>query len=189
MGKLKEFDINSDSVSEFSDTVKELHNVDVNLCYQCRKCTSGCPLTYIMDYSPAQIIHAVSLGLKDLALSSNTYWVCVACGTCTTRCPQEVDILKVMDSLANIALREEVKPKAPDVANFYKVGISNIHTFGKLYEVGLGGLLKLKNGHLFQDLVIYMKMLFKGKLELLPSFQNRAAMKRIFDRVRKQEKR
>lgn len=188
MGKLKEFDIPSDSVSEFSDLVKELHDVDVNLCYQCRKCTSGCPLTDFMDYTPTQIIHAVRLGLKDLVLNSNTFWYCIACGTCSTRCPLETSLLKVMDALSNIALKEGIKPKAPDIAKFYQIGLANISSFGRMYDLGVAGMLKLQTGNLTQDLATGLKMLRKGKLGLLPSFQNTATMKRIFKRVKEREK-
>ena len=71
---------------------------NVNLCFQCSKCGAGCPVEYAMDYSPVQIIHAIRLGLDDLALTSRTIWLCASCETCTTRCPQNVEVAKVMDA-------------------------------------------------------------------------------------------
>ncbi|MBI4946909.1 MAG: 4Fe-4S dicluster domain-containing protein [Bacteroidetes bacterium] len=56
-----------------------------------------------MDYSPSQIIHAVRLGMIELVLNSNTIWLCASCETCTARCPQDVDIAKVMDAARIIA--------------------------------------------------------------------------------------
>ena len=82
---------------DFAEQVQELTGDHVNLCYQCKKCTSGCPLVFQMDVSPSQIIYAGRLGMKELVLNSNTIWLCASCETCTTRCPQDVDIAKVMD--------------------------------------------------------------------------------------------
>ena len=61
---------------------------NVNLCYQCVKCTSGCPLADYFDWQPNQVMRAVQLGDTDIALGSETTWLCASCQTCTTRCPQ-----------------------------------------------------------------------------------------------------
>lgn len=73
---------------DFAEQVQKMTGDHVNLCYQCKKCTSGCPLVFQMDYSPSQIIYAARLGMKELVLNSNTIWLCASCETCTTRCPQ-----------------------------------------------------------------------------------------------------
>ncbi|MHA2065026.1 MAG: 4Fe-4S dicluster domain-containing protein [Candidatus Thorarchaeota archaeon] len=187
MAEIKEFDVPSDTVSEFADLIKELHNTDANQCYQCSRCTSGCPLTHHMDYTPAQIMHAIRLGLRDLVLSSNTYWLCLACGTCTARCPRETGLYSIMDALANIAVKEGVKPKDPEIAKFYNIAVKNIRTFGQMYEMGTMLALKLQTGQIIRDVGMGIKMMGKGKLELMPTFQNTAAMKRIFKRVEERE--
>ena len=56
-------------------------------------CSDGCPVAYVMDYYPNQIIHMVRLGLKDKILNSTTIWLCASCETCATRCPNEIDIV------------------------------------------------------------------------------------------------
>jgi heterodisulfide reductase subunit C len=186
--EIKEYDIPEENANAFTQLVEDLQDVDVNLCLQCRKCTSGCPMADIMDYTPAQLIHAIRLGLKDLVLDSNTYWLCVNCGACVTRCPHEINIFKVMDALASIAIKEGRKPKVPDVASFWNIGVSNITTFGQMYELGIMLPLKIKTGNLFGDLGLGIKMLSQGKLDILPRFQNRAAMKKIASNVKKREK-
>lgn len=184
---IREFDLIPGHISEFAAGIKALHGVDVNKCYQCRKCTSGCPLTEFMDMTPAQTIHAVRLGLKDTVLNSNTYWLCVACGTCTARCPQETGLLKVMDALANIAIKEGITPKEPAIAEFYKVGLSIIKNFGAMYETGVAGLLSLKTGNVGRDINVGLRMFKKGKLDVIPHFQNSREMKRLFKKVAKKE--
>jgi len=185
---VKEYDLPSDSVSEFADLIKEIHGVDINLCYQCHKCTSGCPLSYLMELTPAQVIHGIRLGLKDLVLNSNTFWLCVACSACTTRCPQETGLLRVMDALTAVAMSEGIRPKVPTIADFYNIGVAEIGLFGRMYDLGVAGLVKLRAGNLTQDLGMGLRMLTKGKMELLPRFQNSRAAHRIFKRVRDRER-
>jgi len=184
---LQEYQLTPGHISEFASGIKALHGVDVNMCYQCRKCTSGCPLTEYMDMTPTQVIHAVRLGLKDLVLNSNTYWLCVACGTCTSRCPQETGLLKVMDALAHIAIKDGITPKEPAIAEFYRTGLSIIKNFGMMYEAGAAGLLSLKTGNVGRDLGMGLRMMKKGKLDVLPHFQNSREMKKLFKRVAKKE--
>jgi len=183
-----EFNIPSDTVSEFAEIIKQTSGLDINVCYQCKKCTSGCPVSYAMDYTPAQLMHAIRLGLKEMVLNSATIWLCASCETCTTRCPQEVDIASVMDTLRIMAIRAGVKPKLPEVATFYRTGLSNIRFFGRMYELGLIGMLKLATGQFTKDIGLGIKMLKKGKLKLLPSFRGSSTTRRIFAKVKEREK-
>lgn len=177
------------TVSQFGDLLQEISGVDINVCYECRKCASGCPVAYAMDYTPVQLLHAARLGLKDLVLGSATIWLCVSCETCVTRCPQDVDIVKVMDSLRAMALQNGVKPKVPEVAHFYRSSLRNIRWFGRIYELGLVGQLKLATRQFSKDLGLGLKTLKRRKLKLLPDFGGFGGARRIFSRVRKAERR
>ncbi len=185
---LPEYELVPGHISEFAYGIKALHGVDANMCYQCRKCTSGCPLSEFMDMTPTQVIHAVRLGLKDLVLNTNTYWLCVACGACTARCPQETGLLKVMDALTHVAIKDGITPKDPAIAEFYKTGLSIIKNFGMMYEAGTAGLLSLKTGNVGRDMSMGIRMFKKGKLEVLPHFQNSRQMKKLFKKVAKKER-
>lgn len=143
--------------------------VNVNLCYQCGKCSAGCPMSYAMDYTPLQVIHAIRLGLKDPVLNSKTIWMCSACQTCTTRCPQEVDIARVMDAVRIIAVSEGVKPRISIVHAFNRAALRNIKWFGRMYEIGLIGDLKLRTLEFFKDMKLGLRMFLKGKLKIIPS--------------------
>ena len=161
---------------------------NVNLCYQCGKCAAGCPVAYAMDFTPTQIIHAIRLGMDNLVLKSKTVWLCASCETCTTRCPQEVDIAKVMDAVKIIALKRGAKSQVPQVPAFYKATLGNIKMFGRMYELGMIGVLKLMTGEFLKDMDLGMTMLKKGKLKLFPSFTGSSTTKRIFRRVKEAEK-
>jgi len=183
-----EYNIPSDTVSEFSEIIKKTSGLDINACYQCKRCTSGCPIAYAMDYTPTQLMHAIRLGLKDLVLNSATIWLCASCETCTTRCPQDVDLAKVMDALRIMAIRAGVKPKVPEVAASYRTGLTNIRFFGRMYELGLIGMLKLATRQYKKDMGLGIKMFKKGKLSLFPNFRGALTTKRIFARVKEREK-
>ena len=176
------------SHSPLAESVLRESGQNVNLCYQCRKCSAGCPISYAMDYKPAQLIHAIRLGLDDLVFNSKTMWLCASCETCTTRCPQEVDVAKVMDAVKITALRKGIKPTIPEVASFYHASLANIRKCGRMYEVGMIVGLKMRTFDLFKDMGMGMKMFQKGKLKILPSFTGALTTWKIFQRVRRIEK-
>ena len=94
-----EWEIHFESASRFADLISEGAGVDFNVCYQCRKCVAGCPVVEFMDYTPVQLLHAVRLGLREPVLGCSTIWLRASCETRLARCPQEVDLVHMMDSL------------------------------------------------------------------------------------------
>ncbi len=101
------------TVKSQSQSAKAVFNEsgqNVNLCYQCKKCAVCCPVSYAMDHTPAQLIHGMRLGMDDLVLNSKTMWLCASCETFTIRCPQDVDVAKVMDAVKITSLHQEIKP-------------------------------------------------------------------------------
>jgi len=162
-------------------------NKNVNLCYQCKKCTAGCPIIYEMDYTPTQIIQAVRLGVKDLVLGSKTIWLCASCETCSTRCPQDIDIAGVMDAARIMSKREGIKPAVNDIPSLHKSFLQIIKMFGRSYELGLIGLLKLRTKEFTKDLKLGLKMFRLGKLKIFPQISNTSKVRRIFSKVKKIE--
>ncbi|MGQ9584703.1 MAG: heterodisulfide reductase-related iron-sulfur binding cluster [Anaerolineae bacterium] len=164
--------------TDLAHQVMEECGENVYLCYQCKKCTAGCPVAPYFDLTPNQVMRAVQLGMRDLVLNSRTIWLCAACETCTTRCPQGIDIARVMDVLEIMAQREGIRPKVRPVPMFYKAANRGIDWFGRMFELGLmaelyarmffAGELDLKQ--LFRyDVPMAIKMLRTGKLKILPS--------------------
>ncbi len=181
---MKEANLTISSQSPLAKAVMKESGQNVNLCYQCRKCAAGCPISYAMDYKPAQIIHAIRLGLDDLVFNSKTMWLCSSCETCTTRCPQEVDIAKVMDAVKITAVKKGIKPTVSQVACFNRAALSNIKKFGRMYEMGMIMGLKMRTFELFKDMELGMKMFKKGKLKVVPSFTGALRTWKIFNRVK-----
>lgn len=175
--------------SSFARALAEESGQDVNACFQCRKCAVGCPVAFAMDLTPTQIIHAARLGLEDLVLSSKTIWLCASCQTCTTRCPQDVDIARVMDAARILAGRKGMRPSVKSVPAFFNTAARNIRWFGRMYEIGLIMGLKLQSGEFTKDMKLGMQMLKKRKLKLIPSFKGMWDTRRIYRAVEKRESR
>ncbi len=91
---------------EIIQQVEEISGQNLMDCYQCGKCSAGCPVVEAMDILPNQIIRLAQLGLVKEALNSKTIWLCVSCITCTSRCPKGVDVARVMEAMRVIILRK-----------------------------------------------------------------------------------
>lgn len=89
----------------FIDKIEALAGQDLLACYQCGKCSAGCPMARHMDLPPNQMIRYAQLGLKDELLASESIWMCVSCLTCNTRCPKGVRIAEVIEALRQMHLR------------------------------------------------------------------------------------
>jgi len=138
-------------------------------CYQCQKCSAGCPVAFAMDYKPNQIMQMVSLGMEDRILASKTIWVCASCYTCSTRCPNDIDIARVMDWLRQSALKAGVTPAEREVPIFHAAFLDSIRTRGRVHELSMMLRYKIRSGKLWDDFKLGWKMFTKGKLKLLPS--------------------
>jgi heterodisulfide reductase subunit C len=171
-------------------TFRKDAGVDVNLCYQCQRCSAGCPMSYAMDYTPAQLIHAIRLGLSELVLNSKTMWLCASCQTCTTRCPHDVDIAKIMDACKIEAVKKGIRPSVQNVHKFNKAGLRNIKWLGRLFELGMIADLKMQTLDFFKDAGLGIKMFRKGKLKLFPSISPARTISslRIFSKVKNAER-
>ncbi len=155
-----------------ADLVRETTGSNVHSCYQCLKCTSGCPLADQFDMTPNQIMRAVQLG-DETVLESKAIWLCASCYTCATRCPQAIDVTGVMDTLRIEAKRRNVKPGIPEIARFNELFMANIKRFGRVYEVGLMAAFNLFLRKPLRDFRLGLRMLQRGKLGLLPEFPNK----------------
>jgi heterodisulfide reductase subunit C len=89
----------------FVRKVEKLSGQSLMACYQCGKCSAGCPVVSRMDILPNQIIRFAQLGLSEDLLESEAIWVCASCMTCNVRCPKGINIAEVIEALRQILLR------------------------------------------------------------------------------------
>ncbi|MGB9600708.1 MAG: 4Fe-4S dicluster domain-containing protein [Myxococcota bacterium] len=169
-----------------ADEIEELTGTNVLKCYQCGKCSAGCPVRMFMKVPPNKVVRFVQLGLDDDALKSETIWMCAGCQTCSTRCPQNFDLAKFMDALKEIAIKRGLISRK-DILKFHKAFLKQIEANGRAFEFGLIRDYKLSTFNLFQDMDIAPEMFFKGKIRLIPHrTKNRDVIKKIFDRANKE---
>jgi heterodisulfide reductase subunit C len=163
--------------SGFAKEVASASGVDLFACYQCGKCTNGCPVTFAMDYHPQQIIRMVQLGLTEEIAHARSMWVCSSCETCFTRCPNEIDIPKLMDHLKHWVLSQGARPAEGTVAAFHQVFIDAIRRFGRVNETFLMGIYQLKAAQaeqklnpkeMLKNLKLGIQMLKRGRLTFVP---------------------
>lgn len=183
----------SESITKNADFIEEIgieSGQPVQKCYQCGKCTAGCPVAFTMDYPPQQVIRMVQLGMKDELLKSNTIWICASCSTCSTRCPCNVEVAHVMETLRIMADKSGTAPagKAKYVEVMYDALLGTVEKYGRTYEVGLVMQNNLKSGKLLNGADMGLPMFQRGKLQLMPpKLQGAAEVARIFAEVRKLE--
>ncbi len=155
---------------DLAQRIMEELGENVYLCYQCVKCTSGCPVAEFFDWQPNQIMRAVQLGQEDIAFESETPWLCASCQTCTTRCPQGLDITAIMEFLTREALERGYKPPIPEVNIFNEAFMREVRLWGRAYEPGLMAEMALRTPKsLLEDVNLYVKMLQKMKVGFFPS--------------------
>lgn len=176
----------------FKDFVREHSGEDIHACFYCQKCTIGCPTAYMMDYKPAQLLRMIQLGQKDQVLGSSAIWMCVACETCGTRCPNQIRLAPVIDVLRQMALEGKYKPN-PSVYALHQSFLDGIKLFGRVFELGviiehkircffLNPPLVFKG--LISDLLMGAGLISKGKISLLPErTKNLGDVKKLYEKA------
>ncbi len=151
---------------------------NVYQCYLCGKCSSGCPVAEYYDLLPHQLIRLIQFGQDQKLLSSRSIWLCSSCQTCTTRCPQQINIANIIDFLRVKAVESGVRPKIKAVPLFNRLAVADIEKRGRLYELGLALKLNLALGQPFREVDFGLKLLRKGKFKLLPEKAEKSRVER-----------
>jgi heterodisulfide reductase subunit B len=122
-----------------------------------------------MDLLPHQVMRSIQFNDAKV-LEAKTPWVCAACVTCSTRCPQGIDVAGVMDVLRIEARKHGIKPPVREVELFTKVFLGSIGTTGRLYEAGLMAAMNMLTLQPMKDMDLGLQMILKRKIGLLPDF-------------------
>lgn len=115
----------------------------------------------------------MQLGMREEVLTSKAIWVCLGCYSCVSQCPNRIHIPYMMDALREMALEDGVKIGEPNILKFHQEFLTQVDKRGRVYELEFMARYKLSSGALFQDMGAGLKMLLKGRLELLPGKVNR----------------
>lgn len=188
-------------MQQFPSPIDSLANTRVTDCYQCGKCTAGCPVAERMDRPPSQLMRLVQLGLQERAMESEAIWLCVACQTCSARCPKSVDCAGVMDALRELsafakasadqpARKAASAPAVRRTVIFQKAFLQNIRRNGRVNELELVGEFKIRGfladlsvPQLLKDALLAPRLAQRGKLHIMGErVRDRGVVGRIFQR-------
>lgn len=103
-------------------------------CIQCGTCSSVCPLSAYMDFTPRRLIAMTRAGDRADVLHSMTPWVCASCYACTVECPKRIPITEIMHALRRISLREKTYPRRFTTPVMTREFIDMIHDRGRSTE-------------------------------------------------------
>lgn len=165
----------------------EIHSMSgekIQNCYQCQKCAAGCPVSFAMDILPNQVFRHIQYGHRDRVLSSQTIWLCASCYACSTRCPNSIDIAKVMDTLRSISNRTGMATGEKDISMFHNFFLKLIKHTGRTWEPGFG-IYKMRTGGLTGMMGWALKLFLRGKIAILPTFKGGEDLKVLFEKMEK----
>jgi heterodisulfide reductase subunit C len=95
----------------------------------------------------------------------------------------ELDMPRIMDTLRRFAISEDYKLKEKNILLFHRLFLESLKRWGRVHELELIGLYKLKSKNLIQDLRLGVKMFLKGKLSIFPQTnKDRKSIREIFER-------
>jgi heterodisulfide reductase subunit C len=168
--------------TSFLSEVTAASGVSLQTCYQCQKCSAGCPVADAMDLLPNQVLRHIQYGHRERVLGSKTIWICASCYTCSVRCPNDIDIAKIMDTLRHLAIRSGSKPGEKDIPVFHSLFLEEIKSKGRIHELSLILRFKSKTRDFLKDAGLGWKMFRLGKIKLFPStFRGGKEIKEIFN--------
>ncbi|MDD5475454.1 MAG: 4Fe-4S dicluster domain-containing protein [Syntrophales bacterium] len=174
-------------MATFLEEINEkIKGVPLQACYHCRKCTAGCPVAFAMEHNPNKVVKMIQMGMKSEVLNSSTIWLCASCETCVTRCPNDVDIARMMDCLREMAIESKIGAREKKILHFHEAFLSSIKSGGRINEPMMIVNYKLKSGDYFSDMGMGMSMFMKGKIKLSsPRTKDIESVRAIFSKTSK----
>lgn len=125
---------------ELLERVETLSGQQLLSCYQCGRCSAGCPVVEEMDILPSEVIRRLQLGQLDQVLASRTIWICASCLQCASRCPKGVEFSSICDALRQTVLRRRLSVPTVDADDVTPTMVSDAP------QMGVVGALRKLNG-------------------------------------------
>lgn len=173
--------------TSFATAVQERSGESLAACYHCLKCTAGCPLSSHMDLKPNAILRMIQYGQRERILKSHAIWFCVSCMTCGVRCPNDIDISAIMDTLREMAIEDgHAYAAEKKVVQLHEEFCRSIKLWGRLHEVTFYIGYMARSLDIIASLPAGLSLLARGKLPFLPKrIKGGKQIKRLYKRAYK----
>ena len=157
--------------------------INAATCYQCGKCSAGCPMASESDLRPHNVMRLVMQDRRDAALADASIWLCLTCETCSARCPNACDPARVIDEVRDLSIAAGAAHMSRNIAAFHRAFLEQIRTKGRLHEMGMVMEYKLRSGDLMSDVTNAPGMIARGKLSFRADrIDGVEEVKRIFEK-------
>ena len=176
--------------NELMSEVEKMTHTPVGSCYQCGKCTGGCPVAGEQEGGPREVIRLMQLGDKEGVYRATAAWRCVGCLTCGNRCPIGIEVPKVMDAVRQIAGREGVKldEDSMKMGSFVDAFLNSVKDYGRLYEPTMMVEYNVNSGYLVTNFHKGTAFIAKGKLAAWPKRVKKIErLRRMFEKIAEEE--
>jgi heterodisulfide reductase subunit C len=162
--------------------LKERTRKNTARCYQCGKCSAGCPMAGETSLRPHDVMRLVNLDQRQRLLTNESIWLCLTCETCTERCPNGCDPARTIDALREMAVAASPGSAPRAVLAFHRSFLDQIRLTGRSFELGLVAEYKLRTGALLQDVATVPGLIARGKLGFIPHpIEGVKEVRRIFE--------
>lgn len=151
----------------FVDEVKTLTGISASECYQCFRCTNGCPVAEDMDIAPQKIMAYILNDERTRVLSADALWSCLQCFTCSARCPNGIDIARIIEALRRLALETGMASRI-DIRDLDAAMIDSVARYGRIWELGVVMRYRLSHRALFKNIPMAFDMVRKRRIGFFP---------------------
>jgi heterodisulfide reductase subunit C2 len=173
--------VSAETTPTVARDLREMTGVNVATCYQCGKCSAGCPMAADSQLRPHRIMRLAMQDRRAELLQDESIWYCLTCETCSARCPNSCDPARIIDAVRELAGAAGHVAQDRSIRAFHEAFLEQIRGNGRVHEMGFVLQYKLKSGHLFQDAENAPAMLFKGKLSArAEKIRDQESIRRIF---------
>lgn len=163
------------------DEITSRSGQNLQACYQCRRCAAGCPVGEETGVTPDRLIRLILVGDREAALNNLLVWQCVACYTCGTRCPNNIQTARITETLKQMSKEAHLEPLKPRVADFHSSFMKAAGHYGRFNEIeGMGiyeaktALKELKKGGV---MAVFDEMVAQAKLGMTMNKKKRMHFK------------
>ena len=171
------------SAATLAQEVAKRSGQNLLACYQCRRCAAGCPVGEESGVTPDRLIRMILLGDTQGALDNLLVWKCLACYTCGTRCPNDIQTARITEVLKQISKKQHREPLVPKVAAFHGAFVKAAGQAGRFNELTGMGMYEAQAalGEIAAQAKLGQAMMKKKRMHLrYESVKNKGEIKALF---------